>query len=181
MKVGERGGAALVIFDQSSKPRGPSEGTLHHPSSGQENEAALGLGQFDDAEFDAVLSGGGPGGFPGIALIDEGDFDVRLGRGLNGLGDAADLGAVVGVGGRDMQGQPMPERVDGQMQLRSLLALGPVVAGPCSAFRVERSVRLSMTAAVGCSPRPAASRNTARKSSARASKHPARSQRCACW
>src|SRR6185503_17650380 len=61
------------------------------------------------------------GVFPGIALIDEGDFDVRLGRGLNGLGDAADLGAVVGVGGRDMQGQPMPERVDGQMQLRSLL------------------------------------------------------------
>ena len=80
MKVGERGGAALVIFDQSSKPRGPSEGTLHHPSSGQENKAALGLGQFDDAEFDAVLSGGGPGGFPGIALIDEGDFDVRLDR-----------------------------------------------------------------------------------------------------
>jgi hypothetical protein len=78
-----------------------------------------------------VLSGGGLGVLARIALIDESDFDARFGCGLDGLGDAADLGAIVGVGGRAMQDQQMPERVDGQQ----LLALGPVIAGSCSAFR----------------------------------------------
>ena len=44
---------------------------------------------------------------------------------------------------------------------------------------VERSVRLSMIAAVGSAGRPAARRRTARKSSTSASKQPADSQRCA--
>ena len=46
---------------------------------------------------------------------------------------------------------------------------------------VERRVRLSSTAAVGCSARPAAARSTARRSCAAASKQPALSQRIACW
>jgi hypothetical protein len=58
-------------------------------------------------------------------LIDESDFNARFGCRLDVLGDAADLGAVVGVGGRDMRSQQMPECVDGQMQLRSFLRLAP--------------------------------------------------------
>ena len=115
MKVGESCGAALVVFDESSEPGCPGERSLDDPSSGLEDEAALGLGQFDDAEFDAMLSRGVPGILAGIALIDESDFNVRSGCGLNVLGDAADLGAIVGVGGRDMQSQQMSERVDSQM------------------------------------------------------------------
>jgi hypothetical protein len=48
---------------------------------------------------------------------------------LNVLGDAADLGAIADAGGRDMKSERMAERIDDQMQLRALLALGPVIAG----------------------------------------------------
>ena len=44
------------------------------------------------------------------------------------LGDAADLGAIADTGGRDMKSERMAERIDDQMQLRALLALGPVIA-----------------------------------------------------
>ena len=45
---------------------------------------------------------------------------------------------------------------------------------------VDWSVRLSKITALGASVRPATTRSTRRKSSARASKQPARSQRCVC-
>jgi hypothetical protein len=35
-------------------------------------------------------------------LIDKGDFDAVARLRLNGLGDAADFGAIIGVGGRDV-------------------------------------------------------------------------------
>ena len=52
-----------------------------------------------------------------------------------------DLGAVIGVGRRDVQGQEMAERVHRHVQFRALLALGPVVAGPLTALgrRPQRS------------------------------------------
>ena len=51
-------GGPLIVLGEPSEAGGPGEGTLDDPSSGQENEAAFGLGQLDDAEFDAVLGGG---------------------------------------------------------------------------------------------------------------------------
>ena len=70
-----------------------------------------------------------------VALIDESDLHALSGLRLNGLGDPADFGAIVRVGGRDVKGQEMTKRVDGQMQFRPLLAFGAVVGGASAALR----------------------------------------------
>jgi hypothetical protein len=78
-----------------------------------------------------VFGGRRCGLFARVTLIDESDL---AGLHLNGFGDPVDLGAIVGVGGCDVESQKMPERVDGQMQLRAFLALGSVVGRARSAF-----------------------------------------------
>ena len=69
--------------------------------------------------------------------------DTVSSRGLDRLGHASDLGAIVGIGGRDVERRQMAEGIDRQMQLRALLALGPIVGDPRSAFggTVRNSVR----------------------------------------
>jgi hypothetical protein len=58
---------------------------------------------------------------------------VRSGS-LHGLRQTPDLGAVVGIGGRDVQVREMAQHVDGQIDLRAFLALGTFVAGALAAF-----------------------------------------------
>ena len=99
MEVCKRLGGSFIVLDEPSKPRCPCEGPLHDPSSGQEHEAALGLRQLDDVKGDAVFGGRGGGLVAGVAVVDEGDLDAFAGLCLNGLGDPADLGAVVGMAG----------------------------------------------------------------------------------
>jgi hypothetical protein len=41
-------GQVLVVASQAAEARGPRETALHHPATGQEDKAALGLGQLDD-------------------------------------------------------------------------------------------------------------------------------------
>src|SRR5271166_2626301 len=98
-------------------------------------KTALGLRQFDDLERSGVFSGGGRWLLPGVALIDECDLHALSGLRLNGLGDTADFGPIIRVGGRDMQSQKMAKRVDGQVELRSLLAFGAVISGASAALR----------------------------------------------
>src|SRR5271165_2250760 len=102
---------------------------------GSNMKTALGLRQFDDLERNAVFSGGGRWLLPGVALIDECDLHALSGLRLNGLGDTADFGPIIRVGGRDMQSQKMAKRVDGQVELRSLLAFGAVISGASAALR----------------------------------------------
>ena len=47
----------FVVTGKSSEAGQPSEGAFHHPTARQEHEAALGLGQFDHFQFDAVSFG----------------------------------------------------------------------------------------------------------------------------
>ena len=61
----------------------------------------------------------------GVALIDIGEIDGVAGGGLHGLGQPPDLGAVVGVGGRDVQRQEVAQRVDRQWTFEPLLRLAP--------------------------------------------------------
>lgn len=70
----------------------------------------------------------------GVALIDEGDLNAVVGGRLHGPGQMLDLGTVIGVGRRNMQGQEMTEPVHRHVQLRTLLALGLIVAGPLAAL-----------------------------------------------
>lgn len=125
---------AFVVFDEASAFCGPCEGSLDNPAPWQEHEAALGLWQAHDFQRDTVLFGRCGGLFACITLIDEGQFDA-LARGLlYGGGETVDLGAIVGGGRRHMKSEQVAERVDGQMQLGALLALGSVIAGPVTAF-----------------------------------------------
>lgn len=96
--------------------------------------AALGLGQPHDIQFDAVLACGCGWVLSGVALIDEGDIHAVVGGRLHGLGHMCDLGAVISVGGRDVHGQEIAERVHRHVPLRAWLALGPVVTGPLTAL-----------------------------------------------
>ena len=136
MEVCQGLSTAFVVFDESSEAGGPGEGSFDDRSSGQQQETALGLRQFDDLEGNAAFSGSGRWFLPGIALIDESDLHVLSGLRLNGLGDTADFGAIIRVGGRDMQSQKMAKRVDGQVELRSLLAFGAVISGASAALSV---------------------------------------------
>jgi hypothetical protein len=89
-------------------------------AAGQEHAAALGLGQANELQADAVPS-------------------CRFGRSvadglLDGPGRAPDPGPVVGDRGHDVQGQQTAQRAHGQVQLGTLPTLGPVMAGAIPAL-----------------------------------------------
>ena len=135
METGESLGVAFVILDESSEACGPCEGSLDDPSAWEQDKAAFGLGQFDDLEIDAVPGSGLRGAFAGIALVDLGDFDAVVGDGLNGSGECLDLAAILCAGRGDMQREQMAQRVDRDMKLGAILALGPVTPTAFATFR----------------------------------------------
>ena len=96
-------------------------------------------GQFDDLRFHPMPARSLSWFLPGIAPVDIGQVDAGPGGGLDGLRQAIGLGAIVREGGRDMQRQEMAQGVDGEVGLRTLLAVGPIVPGPLAAF--ERRVQ----------------------------------------
>ena len=114
----------------------------------QEHESLLRTGVPDYLKPDAALLGRFRGLLSRVAPIHIRKFHAVACHLLHSLGQLAHLYAVL-LGGRShMQREQVPQRVHGGVHLRSLLALGPVVAHtPLSG--VERSVRLSNTAAVG--------------------------------
>ncbi len=110
MQTGQSAGVSLVVLDQTPTPGCPGKGAFHHPPPGQQHEASFGLWQFDDLQRDVLLFGGLSRRLVGVSLIDVGQCDALLGRLLDGLGETANRGAIIDVGGRDMQGQQMAER-----------------------------------------------------------------------
>src|SRR4051794_20821160 len=67
--------ASLVVSDQTSEAGLPGEGALDDPSAREEDEAALGLGELDYIEPDAVGRRVRCWGGAGVALVHEGDLD----------------------------------------------------------------------------------------------------------
>jgi hypothetical protein len=49
---------ALIISDQTPKPRLPGKGALDNPATRQQHEAAFGLSPVDDVQLNAVRLGG---------------------------------------------------------------------------------------------------------------------------
>jgi hypothetical protein len=125
---------AFVVFDEAAAFGCPGEGSFDNPAFGQEHEAALCLGQAHDFERDAMLLCRRGGLLAGIALVDEGQFDALAGRLLHCGSETADLGTIVSGGRCDVKREQMAKRVDSQMQLGTLLALGSVITGPVPAF-----------------------------------------------
>ena len=58
MWIGEGLCTSFVVFDQSSESCCPCEGLFDHPSAREENEASLGVVEFDDLQCNAVLASG---------------------------------------------------------------------------------------------------------------------------
>lgn len=116
----------FVIARQPAKPRRPAEMAFHHPASGQQHDAALGLGQIDDHQLDAVRTGGRRRLRPGGAVIDEGHLDRVARFGPNRRRQVGDHRAIVGLDGRDQQGQHMAQRIDRDMGFAARALLGPV-------------------------------------------------------
>lgn len=88
---------------------------LDHPTFGQEDKAALGIGQLDHNQIDAVFSGGLSGIIASIALVDKCNLHRLADHLLNLLAQLRHLGAFLLVGGCDQQRQQVAQRVYGQM------------------------------------------------------------------
>lgn len=119
-------------------------------------------------------------GLTGVSLIDPSYLDAVVGDDLNGSGHGFDLTAILGAGRCDMQGQQVTQGIDRNVDLGAFLALGSIITASSPLSGAERKVLLSMIAALGSPLRPAARRSITRRSSIRASKHPAASQHCVC-
>jgi len=117
----------------------------------------------------------------GVSLIDIGQLDVFTRNLLHCLSQFLHLRAVLFVGRRNMQGQEMTQRIHSRMHLRSLAALGSIVAAAGPDSGVDCNVRLSRIMAVGWPLRPANSRNRMGRSSTIISKHRASIHRRICW
>jgi hypothetical protein len=135
VQSGKCASIALIISDQPAKACCPGKGTFDHPASWQQDKALLRLRQFDHHQLNAVRLCRRCGVGTVVAGINEGDIDTVAGGVLHRLRQPPDLGAVIGIGRRDMQSQQMTKGVDRHVQLRAALAFGTVVACPWAAFR----------------------------------------------
>ena len=111
MEAGKGRGEPLIIAREAAETGGPGEGTLDHPAARQEHKAALGFGEFDYVQTDAVLRAGRRGVRSGVTLIYIRQFDVLLGHLLDSLREFPHLGAILLIGGRDFDGQQMAQGV----------------------------------------------------------------------
>ena len=107
---------------------------VHYPAPGQEHEAALGGWQLDDFQPHAVALGRSRRLVARVALVHEGYLDRVAGDLLNLGGQHLNLRPLLLIGGRDKSSQQLPQRINGQMHLRALPLLVPIVARPGSAF-----------------------------------------------
>ena len=125
----------LIIASQASKPSRPSKSPFHDPAAGPQDKAPLGFGQLDDFQANPVPLSRLSGGLAGIALIHVREFNVMAGHLLEGLSQDFHLRPVLDIRRRHVEGQQVTQGIDGDMDLRSLPTLGPVVAGPRPTFR----------------------------------------------
>ena len=89
-------GKAFVVADEATEAGRLGERAFDDPAPGQENEAALGLVMSDGLKLDAALCCGLGGLLTDITLVHEGDLDMIAGGLLDGIGQAADLGTIIG-------------------------------------------------------------------------------------
>jgi hypothetical protein len=88
VEICEGAGIALVVLGEAAEARGPSKGSFHHPAARQQDEAALGVRQFDDVQGDAVLLRNLTRLFPGVTSCTR---SARVARAeMGSLGRAAD-------------------------------------------------------------------------------------------
>ena len=116
----------------------------------------------------------------GIALVHKGDFDRLAGHLLHSTRQLAHLRAILFIGGRDQQGQQVAQRIDGRMHFAAFAPLGSIIAGMTAAFGRRVQSATIKDGRRGLSSAPFGFAQSKRRSSTRAAKQPAASQRSVC-
>ena len=128
-------GEALIVAREATEAGKPAEATFDDPASRQQNEPAFGLGKFDHFQTYPVCVPCSSGLFARIALVDKGNLHGFAGGLLRGLGQLLHLRTILFVCRGDAQCEQMPERIDGNVDLRTLATLVSIVAGALAALR----------------------------------------------
>jgi hypothetical protein len=128
MQAGNDGGHTFVVVAQAADAARPREGARDDPAPGQQHEPLLGLRQRVDVQLDAARRRVLLDWLPRVALIDEAHRHGVPGRFLHRLDQHRHLRPILLIGRRHHQGQQVAQRIDRHVDLRSLLALGAIVA-----------------------------------------------------
>src|SRR5581483_7578034 len=86
VKTSQRLWQALIVASQTAKACHPGETALHDPAARQQNEAMLGLRQFDELQTYALCFGCLGWLIARVSLIDESQLDMIACRFLDGGG-----------------------------------------------------------------------------------------------
>ncbi|MDB5075414.1 MAG: hypothetical protein JWO42_1593 [Chloroflexi bacterium] len=154
VQADERLGQAFVVLGPPAEARSPGEAAFDHPPVRQEDEAALGLGQLDDFEGDALLLGGFGHVLAGVAQVQKGHVDVVAAHRLNPLRQGCHLGALLLVGLRHRHPQQVALRIDRGVVSEPFLCLWPSWPARPPLSGVDYSVRPTKITDVGWAARP---------------------------
>ena len=139
MKSFERGVEPFVVAGESAEARGPSEASLHNPSSGKSTKPRLAIWVLEHFEADAVAGGGLCSSLAGVALIHMGHLQRAAGDGLHFFGQRFGLGAIPLISGGNAQCKQVPQGVDDDVNLRSPAPFRAVVV--CSRAALGRGLQ----------------------------------------
>src|ERR1700690_1406331 len=95
-------GQALVVACQPPEAVEPAEAALDYPTAGQQHEALLRLGQLDDLQLNAFLTGGLRSRVTRIALVGECKFHRLASDMLDLLAKLLHLCPFLFIGRRDV-------------------------------------------------------------------------------
>ena len=102
------------------------------PTPGQQDEAALGLGQLDDFQLDPMFFGLLSRCISGIALVNESEFDRLTSDLLDRLRQFAHLRSILLIGGRHQQSQQVAQGIDRRMHFAAFAPLGAILPTGCA-------------------------------------------------
>ena len=101
MQAGQRLRQAFVVASQAAEARHPGKTAFDYPTPRQQHKAALGGGQLDDFQPDAIRLSVSSGLVAGIPLVHKGNLDRATGSLLDLFGQCTDLRSVLLVSGGD--------------------------------------------------------------------------------
>jgi hypothetical protein len=128
VKTRQRFWQAFIGTCQTTKARHPGKRAFHHPPAWQQDEAPLGLGQFDDFQAHPLLLSRLCRSLARVASIYESQLHVVSGHLLDGCGQLAHLRSILLIGRGDLPRQQMAQGINGQMYFAAFASLGSIIA-----------------------------------------------------
>ena len=119
---------AFIVTGKIAKASRPGRAPFYDLGIGKQDETLLGLVKFNDDEFNGMIGCHLLMSILPIALVDKGDLDSIAGDCLDLLGQLINLCPFLLIGCRHMQCQQVAKRINGDMHLATIFALGAVEA-----------------------------------------------------